>query len=79
MAKECFRNMTNKSTIQLSKMLKLYLKMKNKNERNPFIKLIIKTSIRLNRITYVQKKIHSTKNNNIIHLGSRLINKKILL
>lgn len=79
MAKECFRNMTNKSTIKLSKLVSLYLKMKNKNDRNPFIKLIIKTSIRLNRITYVQKKIHSTKNNNIIHLGSRLTNKKILL
>ena len=79
MAKECFKNMTNKSTIQLSKLFSLYLKMKNKNERNPFIKLIIKTSIRLNRITYVQKKVYSSKNNNIIHLGSRLTNKKILL
>ncbi len=79
MAKECFRNMTNKSTIQLSKLFSLYLEMKNKNERNPFIKIIIKTSIRLNRITYVQKKVYSSKNNNIIHLGSRLTNKKILL
>jgi hypothetical protein len=60
-------------------LFSLYLEMNNKNERRPFIKLIIKTSIRLDRVKYVQKKIYSMKNNNIIHLGSKFTNKKILL
>lgn len=79
MANECFKNMTNKSKIQLGQLFQLYLKIKDKYERNPFIKIIIKTSIRLNRVKYVQKKIYSSKNNNIIHLGSKITNKKILL